>query len=137
MRAANLVAAALFALSALVLIAAWHLLREAIDVLMETAPRHLDVDEIRGALADLPGVIEVHDLHVWSIGHGDASLSSHVVAAPQTAPAELLRAIYQLLGSRFGLGHATIQIEPQSFAGLSPQSVCEGACEEAAVAAEG
>jgi len=129
--------AASLAISALVLVSAWHLLRDAIDVLMETAPRHLDVDEIRRALGELPGVLEVHDLHVWSIGQGDASLSSHVVAAPETAPSELLRAIYELLGSRFGLGHATIQIEPESFAGLSPASVCEGACEEAAVAAEG
>ena len=121
--------AASLLISALVLYSAWHLLREAVDVLMETAPRHLDVDEIRDALARVPSVLGVHDLHVWSIGSGEVSLSSHVVTHPSAQGSELLGGIYDLLGSRFGIDHATIQIEHESFASESPQTRCSGACE--------
>ena len=121
--------AASLLIAALVLTSAWHLLRDAVDVLMEAAPRHLDVQEILTSLAALPAVEEVHDLHVWTIGSGEISLSCHVVARADPASRALLQDVYTLLGSRFGIDHATIQIESTSFAGESPRSVC-GGCEE-------
>jgi len=119
--------AASLAISALVLVSAWHLLREAVDVLMEAAPRHLDLEQIEAALAGLPGVRQVHDLHVWTIGNGEISLSCHLVAAGEGSDG-LLSEAYLLLGSRFGIDHATVQIEPPRFAGQTPRSVCAGAC---------
>ena len=118
--------AASLLISALVLIGAWHLLREAVDVLMETAPAHLDVREIRQALQTLSGVDEVHDLHVWTIGSGEISLSSHAVAAPGCEPGELLRRMQALLTKRFDIAHATIQIEPHD-AGVECETGCEAA----------
>ena len=66
-------------ISLLVVYRAWSLLKEATGVLMEGAPAHIDVEEVHGALVQLPGVIEVHDLHVWTITSGMESISAHVV----------------------------------------------------------
>jgi cobalt-zinc-cadmium efflux system protein len=117
---------------ALILFSAWHLLRDAVDVLMEAAPRHLDVDEIRRSLSELAMVREVHDLHVWTIGSGEISLSCHLVSGAPATHTDLLRESYELLGERFAIAHATIQIEPESFAGQTPASVCSGGCNETA-----
>jgi cobalt-zinc-cadmium efflux system protein len=112
----------------LVLVSAWHLLREAVDVLMEAAPRHLDMDDVRGALIAMADVRSVHDLHVWTVGSGQVALSCHVVVGDERRGPALLADIYQVLGARFGIDHATIQVEPESFAGQTPRSVC-GACD--------
>lgn len=107
--------AASLLISALVINSAWLLLKETVAVLMETAPAHLDVEEIRAALAEQEGVIEVHDLHVWTITSGLESLSGHVVVGPQASHPELLRALRGVLHERFGIDHITIQIEPEGF----------------------
>jgi cobalt-zinc-cadmium efflux system protein len=119
--------AASLGISALVLFSAWHLLREAVDVLMEAAPRHLDPGEIETALMELPDVVRVHDLHVWTIGSGEISLSCHVVAKEYAAGTELLALAYRVLGQRFGIDHATLQVEPEDFEHETPRSVCDPA----------
>jgi len=83
---------------------------------------------VRGALIDVADVRSVHDLHVWTVGNGQVALSCHVVVPSEGSRSTLLSEIYQVLGSRFGIGHATIQVEPESFAGQTPQSVCS-ACD--------
>jgi cobalt-zinc-cadmium efflux system protein len=117
------------AICLLIAFSAWHLLREAADVLMEVAPRHLDVDEILEALRGLRGVRGVHDLHVWSIGSGEVALSCHLVVAEEGRTAALLAETYRLVGSRFGIDHATVQVEPLSFEGETPRSLCAGGCD--------
>ena len=114
--------------SALVLLSAWHLIREALDVLMETAPAHLDPEEIRDALVDVGGVESVHCLHVWTIGSGEVSLSSHLVIDPDREAEGLLQSVRTALTERFGIDHTTIQIEP---APREPGSepACADACE--------
>ena len=112
-------------ISLLVLFAAWSLVRDAVDILMEGAPEHLDVDEIRGALAALPGVVGIHDLHVWTIGNAEISLSSHIVSPPGGNPNELLREGQSMLQERFSIRHTTAQIEIED--GTDPN--CEGACD--------
>lgn len=119
--------AASLAICLLVLLSAFALLREAVDVLMEAAPRHLDLAAIEAELQSLAGVVRVHDLHVWTIGSAEISLSCHLVVKEQ-AGTELLSEAYRVLGARFGIAHATVQIEPESFAGESPRSVCGGGC---------
>ena len=119
--------AASLLISALVLISAAGLLREAVDVLMEAAPRHLDMAAIEAELQSLPQVMRVHDLHVWTIGSAQVSLSCHLVVSEGAGPG-LLSEAYRVLGGRFGIDHATVQIEPESFAEESPRSVCGGGC---------
>jgi cobalt-zinc-cadmium efflux system protein len=114
---------------ALVLASAWQLLREAVDILMEAAPRSVDVEELRDALASLGRVRSVHDLHVWTVGNGQVALSCHLVVPDERSASSLLGEAYQLLGARFGIDHATIQVEPEAFAGETPQSICRGACD--------
>lgn len=99
----------------LVLYSAWGLLRETVSVLMEGAPGHIDVDEVREAIAGADGVLSAHDLHVWTITSGMVALSAHVVAREPVRPGALLRSLQSLLETRFGIDHVTIQIEPEGF----------------------
>lgn len=99
----------------LVVYSSWRLLAESVAVLMEGAPRGIDVDEVHRAMKGVPGVLAVHDLHVWSITTGLDCLSAHVVAADGEPHAALLKAIRDALHERFGLDHLTIQIEPEGF----------------------
>jgi cobalt-zinc-cadmium efflux system protein len=99
----------------LVVLSSWTLLGEAVGVLLEGAPRHIDVDEVRGAILDGEGVLAVHDLHIWTIASGLVSLSCHVVAKDGPDGSTLLSGINQLLRERFGIDHTTIQLEPEGF----------------------
>ena len=107
--------AASIVIGVLVVRAAWSLLREAVAVLMEGAPGHIDVDEVRAALRGTEGVESVHDLHVWTITSGLVSLSCHVCAVEDVPPRDLLTRLRALLSERFGIEHVTIQIEPPDF----------------------
>lgn len=100
----------------LVIYSSWRLLAEAVAVLMESAPHGIDVDEVRAAMGTTPGVVDVHDLHVWSITSGLDSLSAHVVIEDGHSHRELLTALRAMLDERFGIDHVTIQIEPVDFA---------------------
>lgn len=99
----------------LVVVSSWGLLRESVAVLMEGAPGHIDVDTIREAMATAPGVVSVHDLHVWSITSGMVALSAHACVADERSNAEVLTELRTLLHDRFGIDHITIQIEPDGF----------------------
>src|SRR5690606_34203070 len=99
----------------LVIYSSWRLLAESVSVLLENAPRGIDVDEVHAALKAVPGVVAIHDLHVWSITTGLDCLSVHVVAEEDVSPAELLSRLRQMIQSRFGISHVTIQIEPPDF----------------------
>lgn len=107
------VASVLIAL--LVVYSAWRLLAESVAVLMESAPRGVDVDAIREALLATPGVAGVHDLHVWTITTGLDSLSAHIVVTNGGPAIELLTCLRHLLHDRFGIEHVTLQIEPADF----------------------
>lgn len=99
----------------LVIYSSWRLLAESAAVLMESAPRGVDVDEVLRAMREVPGVLAVHDLHVWMITTGLDCLSAHVVAAEPHSHAALLKTLRDTLHERFGLDHLTIQVEPAGF----------------------
>jgi cobalt-zinc-cadmium efflux system protein len=120
--------AASLAICALVLFSAWHLLRDVVDVLMEAAPREVDVADVHAALAGLRDVRSVHDLHVWTVGPGRIALSCHLVVGDARSATALLSEAYALLGARFGIDHATLQVEPESFADETPLSICNVGC---------
>lgn len=94
----------------IVLTAFW-LLRDSVHILLEGAPPHLDIDEIRAALADLEGVRDVHDLHLWSLTQGQDAMSGHLVIEKGRGHAEALKAGKDLLAARFEITHVTLQIE--------------------------
>ncbi len=108
-RRADAIAALLIA--ALMLHAAFRLLRASVRVMMEAAPASLDPDRIGRLLAAQPGVLEVHDLHVWEVTSGFPALSAHVVVDPGEECHELRRGLARLLEERFGLAHTTLQVE--------------------------
>jgi cobalt-zinc-cadmium efflux system protein len=99
----------------LVIYSSWRLLAESVSVLMENAPKGIDVEAVHAAMARADGVAGVHDLHVWSITSGLESLSAHVVVQPGQSHAELLKRLRDMLHDRFGIDHITIQIEPVDF----------------------
>lgn len=103
------------AIGVLVIYSSWRLLAESVSVLMENAPRGIDVDEVRLSMSETPGVLEVHDLHVWSITTGLDALSAHVVTSDGQAHADLLADLRAMLHRQFGIDHITIQIEPEDF----------------------
>ncbi|MEU6339524.1 cation diffusion facilitator family transporter [Streptomyces sp. NPDC046977] len=94
----------------------WKLLREAIDVLLEAAPRDVDMADVRNHILGLPGVEGLHDLHVWTITSGMPVLSAHVVVSPDTLDAvgheKVLHDLQGCLGSHFDVEHCTFQLEP-------------------------
>ncbi len=94
----------------IVLTAFW-LLRDSVNILLEGAPAHLDIDEIRAALKEIPGVTDVHDLHLWSLTQGKDSMSGHLVLESGRDHADALLSGKKIMSERFGISHVTLQIE--------------------------
>lgn len=91
--------------------ASWGLLKDALKMGLLGVPRHVDEDGVRCFLADLPGVAAVHDFHIWGMSTTESALTAHLVM-PQGNPGDpFLRQIADELEHRFGIHHATIQIE--------------------------
>jgi cation diffusion facilitator family transporter len=107
-----------FAVGALVLPRAWTLLREAFDVLLEAAPRGVDLDDVRAHVLGVAGVLDVHDLHAWTITSGQPVLSAHVVVSEEVLAeghgGRVLDALCSCLGAHFDLEHCTFQLESSS-----------------------
>ncbi|MBV9525347.1 MAG: cation transporter [Candidatus Dormibacteraeota bacterium] len=87
------------------------LLRDAADVLLEAAPRGVDIAAVRQHILEVPGVVDAHDLHVWSIGSGMNVVSVHVVKAPDADAGGLLDCLCDCLADHFDIEHSTFQIE--------------------------
>jgi cobalt-zinc-cadmium efflux system protein len=98
-------------IGALVLASAWGVLRDSAGILLEAAPAGLDVGELGRTMAAHPGVVGVHDLHVWTITSGFPSLSAHVVVEAGADCHDVRAALEQVLHDRFGLDHTTLQVE--------------------------
>jgi cobalt-zinc-cadmium efflux system protein len=88
----------------------WTLLIQAVHVLMEGVPTHLDAKEVGQAMAGVPGVKGIHDLHIWTITSGLDALSAHVVVPVGEDRDEVLERLQSLLRDRFGIDHVTLQI---------------------------
>jgi cobalt-zinc-cadmium efflux system protein len=101
-------------IAALMLHASYGLLKESGRVFMEAAPAGLDPDQIGHDLASQPGVVEVHDLHVWEVTSGFPALSAHVVVRAGDDCHQRRRALQQLLEERFGVRHTTLQVDHEA-----------------------
>ncbi len=97
----------------IIAVGAWRIIREGVSILMEAAPAELNVEEVAMALAAVPGVKDVHHLHVWSIAPGVRALSCHVRMEDQPISQgdRVLMRVNELLSSRFSITHSTIQME--------------------------
>lgn len=115
-------------LSLLILFSGWRLLRESTDVLLETVPRHLSLEDVRTRMLEVPGVRAVHDLHVWTVTSGVIAMSGHAVVPELAAHPGALVGLKGAL-TRMGIGHATIQLEVEDECGegdcLEPLSPVE------------
>lgn len=96
------------------------LLKETLNVLLESAPKGVDMAEVRAHILELPGVEEVHDLHAWTITSGLPVLSAHVVvsswALDATGHEKMLHELQGCLGDHFDVEHCTFQLEPSGHA---------------------
>lgn len=98
------------AVVALILWSTWGLLKESLDLAMDAAPAHIDVAAVRTFLAEQPGVIAVHDLHVWAMSPTEAALTAHLVR-PEGGDDSFLAGLTDGVAHTFGIGHVTLQVE--------------------------
>ncbi|HVJ04651.1 MAG TPA: cation diffusion facilitator family transporter [Candidatus Saccharimonadales bacterium] len=100
-------------ISAMVLWSSISIVRESLNILLEGAPSSVELDVIESELRSLQGVLDVHDLHIWSIGSDTHALSSHITIAdiPPSASNAILEELRQMLASRHHIHHTTIQFE--------------------------
>jgi cobalt-zinc-cadmium efflux system protein len=95
---------------------AWALLRESVDVLMESTPTNIDAHVVRDALVKVNGVNALHDLHIWSIASGRVSLSAHVTVDGSRPDREVLATLCDVLRTEFAITHVTLQLETECVA---------------------
>lgn len=103
------------AIAAVVVAGALRLLREAVDVLLEAVPRGVDLEVVRDGVRQVPGIVDVHDLHIWCITSGLFALSAHIVIEDGTASDPLLRQVKDFLRKKHRIDHSTIQIESTAY----------------------
>jgi cobalt-zinc-cadmium efflux system protein len=97
---------------------AWDIIRESLNILLEGLPRGLALPEVASSMRSIAGVLDVHDLHIWSLGSSTHALSCHVLIedVPPSASDCILRSINGMLADRFSIAHTTVQFEHVSCA---------------------
>lgn len=99
------------AIVAVVLVATWGLLRDSVNLALDAVPEGIDPAAVQGYLSGLPGVVEVHDLHVWGMSTTETALTAHLIVPDGSGGDALLARTCAELHDRFGIEHATLQIE--------------------------
>lgn len=109
-------------ISVFIVYAAWGIIKDATDILLESVPRHIDLAVVQSSIESVPGVDAVHHLHVWEIGSGVYALSGHVEVADRQVSecSSLMEDVNLLLKDRFNIVHPTIQIECATACPTSP-----------------
>src|SRR5918998_169546 len=100
------------ALSVMILVGAWRLLRESTDILLESVPGHVSMVDVQNCMLAVPGVTGVHDLHVWAVSSGMVAMSGHAIVPNLDDHPTVLERIRAEV-CRLGIGHVTIQLEVQ------------------------
>jgi cobalt-zinc-cadmium efflux system protein len=102
-----------FLIAALIFYSSWDILKESVNVLLEGAPAGVDVQAVENTIAAVPGVINVHDLHVWTVGPGAIACSCHILVAEQSVRQgqQILNAVATQIEHEFAINHTTVQIE--------------------------
>lgn len=113
-------------IGAIIVVGSVRLLLESVHVLMEGVPKGFDLETVRGELLRVPGVGGVHDLHVWTLAGRAPVLTAHLVTDHTVPAPEILRNATRSLHGRFGIEHATLQIEPPDFNIVEPLTTSPG-----------
>ena len=100
--------------SGLMLRSGWSLVRDSVAVLLEGSPQGVRTEEVGRALAGAPGIVEVHDLHVWEVTSGFPAIAAHVLVKPGDDCHARRRELEQLLVERFGIEHSTLQVDHET-----------------------
>jgi len=108
-------------ISALLLMGAWRLVREATEVLLEAAPSHIDVTEVLAELSAVRGLDDVHDLHVWTLTSGFVALSGHGIIDEVSRIPVVLDEIRERAAAK-GIQHVTFQLEPRSLVQIEAEN---------------
>ncbi len=108
-------------LAVVILLSSWRLIREPVEVLLERAPAGIDTAMVGGSIARVPGVREVHDLHVWSITSGFPALAAHVTVQATHRPDDVRREIERMLEGEFHLSHTTLQVTSEPLLQIEPE----------------
>jgi cobalt-zinc-cadmium efflux system protein len=98
----------------LILASSWGVLRDAVSILLEEAPRGIDAAEVGRRMAASPGVVDVHDLHIWTITSGFPALAAHVLVRPNEDCHAKRRELESLLREDYGIEHTTLQVDHAS-----------------------
>lgn len=109
------------AICILIVYSSWRLIRDAVNILLEGTPSHINIEAVIRAMNQVRDVREVHDLHVWTISSGKDALSAHVRIEAGASYREVLQSLQETLRSRFNIGHVTIQIEPEDVEAGDPR----------------
>jgi cobalt-zinc-cadmium efflux system protein len=104
-----------FVTTALIIRGAWTLVRESVDILLEGAPRHIELSAVRAQLEAIPGIESVHDLHVWTVNPRMVAMSAHAIVRDASAQQHVLEHVHDAMRI-FGIGHVTVQIEQSDMA---------------------
>ena len=98
-------------IAAVIFIGTWGLLKDSVHLALQAVPPDIDFEEVHNALAELPNVTEVHDLHVWAVSTTEVAMTAHLVRPDLENDDQLLRDASEMLHSQFNIDHTTIQIE--------------------------
>ncbi|HEY9218788.1 MAG TPA: cation diffusion facilitator family transporter, partial [Phenylobacterium sp.] len=98
-------------IAGVIVLGTWSLLRESMDLALDAAPKGMDVDAVRDWLSGLPGVTDVHDLHIWAMSTTETALTVHLTRPANDDGDDFLHTACEGLSHRFGIGHATLQVE--------------------------
>lgn len=112
-------------IAAVILWSTWGVLWESLDLALDAVPRGIEPRAVEQYLASLPGVTEVHDLHIWGLSTTEAALTAHLVMPDASHEDSLLQQVTKELHDRFGIEHATLQIERGNLAGYPCGTPCE------------
>jgi cobalt-zinc-cadmium efflux system protein len=99
-------------ISAVILFGTWSLLRDSLHLALDGVPKEIELDAVRGFLRALPDVESIHDVHVWAMSTREVALTAHLVMSSRACPPAFLAELEHELAERFGIGHATVQLEP-------------------------
>ncbi|MDP3723536.1 MAG: cation diffusion facilitator family transporter [Candidatus Omnitrophota bacterium] len=94
----------------------WNLITQSVNILLEGAPQHLQIPEVIRAMRTIPGVHDIHDVHLWTITTGMEAMSGHVIVEDVSQSDAMLSGLNALLSERFGITHTTLQLEPRDHA---------------------
>lgn len=98
-------------IAAVILLSTWGLLRDSLNLAVDAVPGGVDPRAVRDYLSELPGVVELHDLHIWPMSTTDTALTAHLVMLPMPDDDRFLHDVSEQLEQRFGIHHPTIQLE--------------------------